>query len=279
MVAIALALASAAMWGLADFLGGLQTRRHAVLVVLCGGQACAVAVLLAVVAITGDPLPSAAALGWSLLAGVGGAIGLTALYRSLAIGTMSIVAPVAAVGAAVPFLAGWASGERPGAVQLAGVGVALGGVVLAARSPGARTARNPPEALVLAGVAAIGLGVALLGIGRATEAAGVPWALLGARGPQLVLVGAAALVTRPAVPRRAAELAPIAALGVVDLSANALFALATESGLLSLVSVVGSLYPAFTVLLARLMLGERVTPLQDAGIVVILAGVVAISAG
>jgi drug/metabolite transporter (DMT)-like permease len=279
VLAIALALTSSALWGFSDFLGGLQTRRHAVLVVLLGGQACAVVVLVAVVVVAGEPLPPARAAGWSLLAGVGGAIGLGALYRSLAIGTMSIVAPVAAVGAAVPFLAGWATGERPSAVQLAGVALALAGVILAARSPAASTARNPPQALVLGGVAAVGLGIALLGIGRATETAGVPWALLGARGPQLALVAVAALITRPALPRNAAELLPIAAIGLVDLSANALFALATESGLLSLVSVVGSLYPAFTVLLARIVLGERVAPLQDLGIAVTLAGVVGISAG
>jgi drug/metabolite transporter (DMT)-like permease len=164
-------------------------------------------------------------------------------------------------------------------VQLAGVAVALAGVILAARPPAESTARNPPEALVLGGVAAVGLGIALLGIGRATEAAGVPWALLGARGPQLALIGLAALITRPALPRRAADLLPIAAIGLVDLGANALFALATESGMLSLVSVVGSIYPAFTVVLARVVLGERVTPLQDLGIVVTLAGVVGISAG
>jgi drug/metabolite transporter (DMT)-like permease len=250
-----------------------------VLVVLFGGQACAVVVLVVAVVVSGDPLPSSRALGWSLVAGVGGAIGLGSLYRSLAIGTMSIVAPVAAVGAAVPFLAGWATGERPSAVQLAGVVVALAGVVLAARSPAASRGHNPPEALVLGGVAALGLGVALLGIGRATDAAGVPWALLGARGPQLALITLAALITRPELPGRAVEMLPIVALGLIDLGANALFALATESGLLSLVSVVGSLYPAFTVLLARVILGERVTPLQDLGIVVTLAGVVGISAG
>ena len=283
MLAIGLALGSSALWGIADFLGGLQSRRRSVVVVLFGAQLAALVPVLVWVIASGDPAPGAGTLAWALGAGVGGCLGLAAFYRSLAIGTMSIVAPISATGAAVPVLAGLAEGERPAALQLAGAALAMGGVMLASREPdrepGAAAPAARRTAVWLALFAALGIGVALLGLGRASEGGGVPWALLGARLPGVVMLGAALAVLRPPPLRSPRVAVPIATLGLLDVAANALFALASTHGLLSLVSVVGSIYPAFTVLLARAVLRERVTRRQDAGVLATLAGVAAISAG
>lgn len=280
MLAISLAFGASLIWGAADFLGGLQSRRHALIVVLVAVQAAAVVPVGVVVALSGEPAPHGAALAWALASSVGGGLGIAAFYRALAVGTMSIVAPMGALGAVVPMIGGLVEGERPGAVQAAGVVVALAGVILASREPaGGDSARDPRAGLGLAALAAVGMGVALLGLGRATVEAGPAWAILVARLPQLVVLAIAVAVVRPPLPRTVRGVAPLLALGLLDVTANGLFAVATTEGLLSLVSVVGSIYPAFTVLLARAVLGERVTLLQDLGIAATLAGVVAISAG
>jgi drug/metabolite transporter (DMT)-like permease len=195
---------------------------------------------------------------------------------------MSIVAPVASTGVALPVLVGLAEGERPSTLQVVGVLCALGGVVLASRAPAdpdhpARV--NARAALVLAMVAAVGIGMTFVGLDRATETAGVAWSLLVSRGLQATLLTIIALAMRPALPTGAAAWAPLMALGLLDVSANALFAIALGTGLLSIVSVLSSLYPAVTVLLARTLLHERVSRGQEAGVLAILAGVVAISAG
>jgi drug/metabolite transporter (DMT)-like permease len=176
---------------------------------------------------------------------------------------------------------GLAEGERPGAVQAVGIVVAIAGVMLAAREPAnpERAGRGGRLAVGLALAAAVGIGTIFVALDRATESAGVPWTLLLSRGTQAVLLVTAALVVRPALPAGAAAWRAIVAVGLLDVSANALFAVATDQGLLSIVSVLSSLYPAVTVLLARTLLHERVSRLQEAGVVAILAGVVAISAG
>jgi drug/metabolite transporter (DMT)-like permease len=245
-------------------------------------QLAALVPLVLATALIGDPAPSAGAIAWGLAAGMAGLLGLSAFYRGLAVGTMSIVAPIAATGAVVPVVVGLvADGERPGAAQVAGLAFALVGVVLAAREPerAGAAARSGRAALGLALVAAAGFGVTLVALERSTAAAGVPWAMLIARGLEIVVLIAAACVLRPAPPSGARAWRALVVVGLFDVSANALFAVATTQGLLSIVSVLASLYPAATVLLARTMLHERVSRTQEAGVLVILAGVVAISAG
>jgi drug/metabolite transporter (DMT)-like permease len=133
--------------------------------------------------------------------------------------------------------------------------------------------------LALAGLAALGFGTFFVLIDRATELGGAPWSLLLVRVGEVALLGGLALATRPAMPSGVRDAAPLLGIGVLDFSATAFFALATEQGLLSVVSVVGSLYPAVTVVLARVVLAERVARSQELGVVLTLAGVVAISAG
>ena len=282
MVAALLALASSVSWGLSDFLGGYQSRRHALLAVLVLSQGLALLILVVAVLAGAPTEHDAAATAWA--AGVGGLglLGLVAFYRALAIGTMSIVAPISATGVVIPVLVGLTSGERPGAVQLAGIVLAAGGVVLASRaapSEDEAVRRTGRTAIGLALLAAIGFGSFFAGIDRAEETADVAWVLLAARVADVLLLLAACAIARPRLPAQPRALAAIAAVGVFDLLANLLFVLAAGRGLLSVVGVLGSLYPAFTVVLARFVLHERLTRSQGAGVLVTLAGVVALAAG
>lgn len=280
MLAVGLAFTSSLCWGLADFLGGLQSRRRPLVTVLLVAQAAAVALGLAFVLASGDPFPDLGPAALAAGAGVAGVAALAAFYRGLAIGTMSIVAPVSATGAAVPVLVGVASGERPGAVQVAGILLAMVGIVLAAREPGGAAPGHAVRAsLGLALLAALGFGSFFVLLDRATEGAGAPWALLLVRVGEVALLVALAAAIRPRMPAGARDAWPLLVIGTLDFLATALFALATEQGLLSVVAVVGSLYPVVTVVLARAVLAERVSRGQELGVVITLAGVVAISAG
>jgi drug/metabolite transporter (DMT)-like permease len=282
VLGVVLALGCSVVWGCADFFGGLQARRLPVLVVLLWGQFAAVVLAIALVLAVSDGTPTLAAFGWAAGSGAAGITALLAFYRGLAIGTMSIVAPVSATGAAVPVLVGLARGEHPGAVQLAGIALAFAGIVLASREESREAAQRGRAALGLAILAALGFGTWFAGIDRATELAGVTWTVLLTRVVQAALLLVGALVLRPGGVGGTTFLrgvAPLLAIGALDVLANGLYALATQHGLLSVVAVLGSLYPAMTVVLARTILHERVTRAQEVGIVAILAGVAAISAG
>jgi drug/metabolite transporter (DMT)-like permease len=260
----------------------VQSRRQALLAVLLISQCAAVVPVGLAVLVSGDPVPSATAIAWAGAAGLIGTVGVAAFYRGLAVGTMSIVAPVASTGAALPVLVGLADGERPGALQVIGIACAMAGVILASRAPDDPdhpAHANRRLALGLALLAALGIGMTFVGLERATSLAGVPWSLLVSRGLQATLLTAAALIVRPRLPSDRIAWRAIVGLGLLDVGANALFAIAVGQGLLSIVSVLSSLYPAATVLLARTLLHERVSRAQEAGVLAILAGVVAISAG
>jgi drug/metabolite transporter (DMT)-like permease len=285
VLAVAFGLGSSLCWGLADFFGGLQSRKRAMLAVLLVSQGVALALLLPVAFALADEGPSASAVGWAALGGSAGVVALAAFYRGLAIGTMSVVAPISATGAAVPVLVGLAEGERPGVLQVAGMAAALVGVILAAREcepaedAGDEHRAAGRAAIGLALVAAVGFGTFFVGVDKASATAEVPWVIVVSRSCSLVLVLIAALVARPDLPRDAGSVGALAMIGVLDLGANGLFALATTEGLLSVVAVLGSLYPAVTVVLARFVLAERVSGSQQIGIGLTLAGVIAISAG
>ncbi|MGI8594496.1 MAG: EamA family transporter [Solirubrobacteraceae bacterium] len=282
MLAVVLAVGSAVSWGLADFLGGLQSRRLTVLAVLLASQATGLVVAAALVIGTGAPMPDLPELLPAMLAGAAGAVALGAFYAGLAIGTMSIVAPISATGAALPVIAGVATGDRPSVLQFAGIAAAIAGVVLASREAhdDERRAADARRSVLLALVAAAGFGAALVGFDASAEH-GVAWTLLAARCTAVPLI-AAALALALARPRRTpgvADLPTLALVGVLDVSANGLYSLASTEGLLSVVGVLGSLYPVATVVLARMVLRERVRRVQEAGIVLALGGVGLIAGG
>jgi len=285
VLAVALGLGSSLCWGFADFFAGLQSRRRALLAVLLISQGASLALLLPFALAVADEAPSGTAIGWAALAGTAGVIALGSFYRGLAIGTMSVVAPISATGAAVPVLVGLVDGERPSSLQIAGIAVAIVGVVLAAResepaeAAGAEHRAAGRTAVALALLAALGFGTFFVGIDRASATAEVPWVMLISRSCSLGVVLVAALAARPALPRDAAAVGALAAVGLLDLGANGLYALATREGLLSVVAVLSSLYPTVTVVLARFVLAERVSRLQEVGVLLALAGVASISAG
>jgi drug/metabolite transporter (DMT)-like permease len=282
VLAALLALGSSFSWGLSDFLGGLLSRRHHLVAVMLLSQAFAL-VILVVALLAGAPTEhDAAATAWAAGVGVLGLLGLVAFYRALAIGTMSIVAPISATGVVIPVLVGLVSGERPAGLQVAGMALACCGVVLAAREPPAADAaarRVGRTAIGLALLAAIGFGSFFAGIDRAEQTADIAWVLFAARAADVAVLVVLAAVVRPPLPTAPAAIGAIAAVGAFDLLANLLFVLAAGRGLLSVVGVIGSLYPAVTVLLARAVLHERLSGTQNAGVLITLTGVVALAAG
>jgi drug/metabolite transporter (DMT)-like permease len=289
VLAVALALAASCCWGTSDFVGGLQTRRLGVITVMAGVQGAPLAVIAVVVLVTRPAAPGTQAVVVSLLAGVVGLVGLSALYRALALGPMSLVAPISATGAALPVIVGVAAGDRPRLVQGLGLAVAVAGVVLAARpadhgaahasaGPGQENATGQRRGVALAALAAVGIGCFLLGA-HVGARGGVLWFLLLSRLAGVVPVAAIlARAGRSALPRPG-QLPPLLAVAALDGSATALLALANRHGVVSIVSVVASLYPAVTVLLARALLGERLSASQALGVAGAVAGVALISAG
>jgi drug/metabolite transporter (DMT)-like permease len=279
--AVALALGSSLCWGISDFLGGVQSRRQRLLSVMLTSQAVSLVVLGVILAIVGEAPPPLVKLWPAMAAGVGGIAALTAFYRALSIGTMSIVAPIASTGVVVPVVVGIAQGEHPAVLQLAGIGAAVIGVVLASREEDAGavgTGSAARTSVLLALVAAAGFGSFFVAL-RTSARASLIWALVVARGVDVAVLLVAAALLRPALVRERRALTALCAVGLLDLAANGLYAIATRHGLLSVVSVASSLYPIATVVLARLLLGERVRRIQEVGIVAALTGVVLIAAG
>ncbi len=273
-----LALASSAAWGAADFAGGLVSRRVPALPVTVVSQAAGFVALLAVFAVRGGGLDSRS-FSLGLIAGIGGGAGLAALYKGLALGTMSIVSPIAACGAIVPFVLSIATGERPSTIAIVGATAALGGAVLASSEERRDSTPARARAIMLALVAAGSFGLFMYFLGLGSREGDALSTLVGARVGSLALLVTLALGR--GAPLRVGRhwLLPVAAIGLCDVAANVLFALASGRGLLALVSVLGSLYPVTTVMLAYLVLGERLTKPQVAGVAVALAGVAALSAG
>ena len=284
-VSALLALLSSVLWGSADFLGGILSRRlPAVVVVACSQVFGLLAV--AVVAVGAGALDAPTGyVPWALAAGLSGVVGLVAFYAALASGTMGVVSPIAALGVVVPVLVGFGQGERPGSLQLIGIVVAIAGVVLASGPELSGQAGVRP--LVLAVVAAFGFGGALLFIAKGSRDSTV-MTLLAMRATSVSVLGVTLVVMalrarRAAAPRRPRleprDLALLAVVGVGDAAANLTFGWASTRGLVSVAAVLGSLYPVVTVLMARVLLHERLGRIQTAGVAGALAGVVLIGAG
>ena len=279
MLAVALALGAALSWGVGDFLGGLKSRSIHVLTVIAVSQLAGLVGITIWLLLSQGDLPNAGDAAQAAAAGLAGAIGLAAMYRGMAIGAMGVVAPISAGAAAVPFVVGLAQGERPSALQLGGALLALLGVVLVSREPapvGARVASG----VGLAFVAAAGFGLFFVLLDAAssadTSAAGTVFVMRGTAATFALAVAVAVGVNlRP----ERQHFPAVLAVGLFDVGANVLFALATTRGLLSVVSVLASLYPVITVALAAVLLRERLAGVQRVGAGTALAGAALLSAG
>ena len=275
MLAAALALAAAASWGVGDFLGGLKSRALNPIAVLVVAQPVGLAFVGIWVAARGEGPPGDEVL-WACFSAVLGTTGLVAFYRGMAAGALSIVAPIAGAGAAIPVVWGLANGESPSVYQEAGFVAAFVGVVLASIE------RRPDTARLAAGVgwAAIAM-VAFGGYYVPMHAASQDdylWPAFLFRLTSVALIAVAWLVLRPRR-ARSPDLPALAAIGLLDTGGNVFFAAASTRGLVSVVSILASLYPVVTVLLARAFLHERVQRSQELGVAFALAGIVLVSAG
>jgi len=254
-MAAALALAGALGWGVGDFFGGLAARRLAVLTVLAVSQTIGLVGVLAWALLSRDPYPGSAELAPAAAGGIVAMIGLGALYRGFAIGAMGIVAPISAASPVVPLAVDTSRGDVPSTLQWLGVGFVVAGIVVLSREPQAQDQRRVAAGAGLAIVAALGFGLFFVGIDAGADESAA-WAVTAARLAAVPVVVVAALVT-----------------------ATTLVAAATTFGAVGIVAVLSSLYPIVTLVLAWLVLGERLSATKRAGGFVALAGAALVAGG
>jgi drug/metabolite transporter (DMT)-like permease len=279
LIALSLSLAACFGWGVADFLGGLKSRQLSVFSVLMVSSFFGLGAILVIVLIRGVAPPGNPIL---LLAVVGGAAGLAAvffLYSGFSIGSMSIVAPISATGVILPVIVSLAAGDNPTLLQKFGMAVAIAGAILASREKASgRNGKRLASGVGLAVGAAIAAGIFFIVMDQAS-AADPYWAAFLMRLSSFAILIIIFLLKRLHVDTGRVHLPAIIILGVCDALAGFAYALATTYGMLGLVAVVGALYPAVTVLLSMLIIGERPQPVQFIGVVLALGGIALISTG
>jgi drug/metabolite transporter (DMT)-like permease len=305
-------------WGLSDFLGGLRTRSLPLRAVVTGmiGGGLLTALLMAATLSSG--YPATAVLLPGVIAGFASVVAIASLYKGLAIGSMSVVAPISAAYPIVPVAFGLARGERPSAAQFAGMALVVAGVVVASYVRSARPGQveaacvtsadeeaayavvplpdvgegivdrmrrdasdHEPRMLasaVLGVVAALASGTVLTALSSAAESDPY-WGMVLTRGVGLAVILTAVALTRSGIGVRGVQIPLLLGIGAIDTIATVLFAVASTLGLLSVVAVIAALFPLGTIALARLALGERIKPRQNAGVVAALAGVVLVALG
>jgi drug/metabolite transporter (DMT)-like permease len=280
---IALAGLASLLWGTADFLGGLAASGWRAERVAAISQVVGLGTLLVLAPVLTGALAPGPDLAWGSAAGISGAVGATLLYRSLAIGPMNVAAPTIAVVAAIaPAGIGLLQGERPGALALAGVALAILAVAMVggASAPGPTEPRPSLRVLALAAAAGLTLGLANVAFAQTSEESGL-WPVTTTKLVAGILLWSVVLATRGRAesrsPGRNVRLAVWT--GLVDVAATTCLALALQRGSLVLVSVLGSLFPAVTVVLARFVLDERIARAQVIGLALALAAVAMIVAG
>ncbi|WP_405441902.1 DMT family transporter [Streptomyces avidinii] len=283
------ALATAVLWGLADFGGGLLTRRIPALTVVVVSQIVAVVVLGAVVLGTGAWREAGPQLWFAVGAGLVGPVAMLSFYKALALGPMGVVSPLGSLGVVVPVTAGLMLGERPGLGQFAGIAVAVVGIVLAG-GPELRGAPVQRQAVILTLVAAFGFGAVMALIAEAsTTVTGLFLALFVQRVTNVTVGGAALWAqTRRGIPALPAGTGPrvlwgllpaLAFVGLADVAANGTYSIAAQNGPVTMAAVLSSLYPVITALAAFAVLKERLRTVQAAGAGLALAGTVLLAAG
>jgi drug/metabolite transporter (DMT)-like permease len=279
MLSLGLALASAALYGLSDFLGGLVSRRASPWQVAVVTQVAAV-VLIGAAAVLMPAQPTMGDLGWGALAGIGTGTGTAFLYRGLASGRMGVVAPLSAVGAAlVPVVVGVATGDRPPLLTWVGIGCAVPAIWLVSTStdaPGAGTRFG--EGVVDGGLAGLGFGLMFSALGQVPESAGL-WPLAAAEVTSVIAVVVLAAAMRQAWLPRDPRASWGVAVGALAAAATIAFLFATQAGMLAVAAVLASLYPVFTVLLAATLLRERIHGPQAIGLGLAVVAIAFVAAG
>ncbi|MFF3244026.1 EamA family transporter [Streptomyces sp. NPDC002870] len=283
------ALATSLLWGLADFGGGLLTRRAPALTVVVASQSIAVIVLGAIVMATGGLHEAGPQLWYAVAAGVVGPVAMLSFYKALALGPMGVVSPLGSLGVAVPVGVGLMIGERPGLLQFAGIAVAVAGIVLAG-GPELRGAPVQRQAIGLTVVAAFGFGAVMALIAEAsTTITGLFLALFVQRVANVAVGGAALYVSAKrggrALPQDGGmrviwtSLPALAFVGLADVAANGTYSIAAQNGPVTVAAVLANLYPVVTVLAALVLLKERLRVVQATGAGLALVGTVLLAGG
>ncbi|HQR79593.1 MAG TPA: DMT family transporter [Actinomycetota bacterium] len=278
-MATLLALLSSVSWGSSDFLGGQASRKYPVFFVVLASQVFGLALMLVIATATAAWGTSTDYLPWAVLASVSGFTGIGLFYAAMASGSVGVVSPITSLGSLGPIVLGLFTGDTPTTLQYAGLLAALVGVVLA--SGPELSGETGARSVVLALCATVLFGVCLIGIAFGSKTSAV-MTMTGMRVSTVLIMSAIALVALARGRRvhlsRRRDLGVLAAVGLLDVSANLLFGIASTAGMLALVSVLGSLYPVVTVLLAWRFLHERLEPIQYLGVGLALGGVAAIVA-
>jgi drug/metabolite transporter (DMT)-like permease len=265
---------AALSFGAGDFAGAVAARRAGAVAVVAGAHGIGLIALILATAVLRPPFPGTTGILLGLAAGVGGAVGLAALYRGMSLGSMGLVTALSGAGSlAIPLVAGVALGATVGPVQLVGVGCAAAAAVAAS---GASRSEVGRRALVLAGLAAIGFGTWYVLIDLAARNGDPLWVLVFSRFASALLTGIIAVgrIRRDGFPVRV-----VAAAGLFDVGGNALYVVARESLPIGLAAALTGMYPIVTMLLARVVLGEHLPRLGQLGVALALLGVVLISIG
>ncbi len=275
------ALGSAVLYGAADFTGGIATRRASTIPIVFLSQLSGLVSLLLLLPLLEAATPTRLDMVWGAVAGLTGGIGVALLYRALAIGTMAIIAPTTAVCAVtIPVVVSVALGERPAALAVIGIVLGVVSIVLVSKQTtpvdGASAGYSKGVGTALASGVAIGF--FFLALAQTRTDAGM-WPLVASRSLSVLLFGGVAIAGRSALRMPAPVLGLAVLCGFIDMLANALYLLAARVGPLSIVVTLSSLYPASTVLLARMVLGERLNLWQVSGVGCALAAVVLIVSG
>jgi drug/metabolite transporter (DMT)-like permease len=277
MLGVLLALSASLMWGTADYLGGLLTRSREVFSIVLVSQLAGLVLIACVVAGRGVGWPGGEAMLPAALAGVLGAFTIVVFYLALSYGPVSIVAPILAASAAIPVVYGLLAGERPSALQLAGLCVTLAGVILVSLTTGDGHARGR-RGVGFGILAAVMLGTLLVIFARAADADAY-WAPLVLRVSSIATTVAIVLVRRVRVGIDRRVIPVIAAVGALDMLANLAYSVSTTLQLLAITAVLSSLFPFVTVVLAHVHLGERITRVQRSGSILMMLGVLVVAAG
>ncbi len=280
-MAAVLALMSSVLWGTADFFGGLLAKRLPTLLVVALSQATAVLLLLPVVLVTGAWHAEAGYLPWAIIWGFTGPLGLAAFYHALSIGTMGVVSPISAMGIVIPVVVGMAAGERPDAGSIVGIVVAAVGIVLVG-GPDVHTDVDTSREhgwrpIAFAVVAALGFGSSYVFLAGGSQYS-VVMTLVVQRSVSATVAGLLVVVLVGWLRPSGRDLSAMAAVGAGDMGANAFYGWSSTLGLLSVTAVFGSLFPVMTLLLARGLLGERLSRLQRVGVTLAMTGIVVLAA-